>query len=288
MRPPTPADSGGSVLGTPVVSGSGRAALDTGGPRHMPGAGLLGAPVAEALAMIPDQSERLSDAGLSSGGCFVRPLPIDTTCASVARRFFREAASALSIPSGLLHDGVTMASELAANTLHAQRNAARSATRQRSTAGIPEIWLFLRGTGRTRELVCKVFDTERSWSVGAEPGMGKAPLDSVSGRGLQVVAGLSAGQWGCHLTRSRLGNWSVPGKAVWFAQRIPPATLPEHVGRPRYDPDWLVDELEAMLADRGMGSIVRADLHSMTVLSISRHLTVWRRGEVVTWRTLAG
>jgi hypothetical protein len=255
----------------------------------MPGAGLLGAPVAEALAVIPSQSERLADAGLSGGGCFIRPLPIDTTCASVARRFFREAASTLAIPSGLLHDGVTMASELAANTLHAQRNAAGGAIHQRSPAGIPEIWLYLRGTGRTRELVCKVFDTERTWSVGAEPGMSKAPVDSVSGRGLQVVAGLSAGQWGCHLTRSRLGNWKVPGKAVWFALRIPPAVLPDYVGRPRYSPDWLINELEAMLGDRGLsGSIVRADLDAISVLSISQHLTVWRHGSTVSWRTPSG
>lgn len=289
MRPPTPADSGGSVLGTPVVSGSTRNPLDGGAARPVLGAGLLGAPVAEALAVIPDQTERLADAGLSGGGCFIRPLPIDTTCASAARRFFREAASTLAIPSGLLHDGVTMASELAANTLHAQRNAARGTTNQRSAAGIPEMWLYLRGTGRTRELVCKVFDTERTWSVGAEPGMGKAPVDSVSGRGLQVVAGLSAGQWGCHLSRSRLGNWKVPGKAVWFALRIPPAALPDHVGRPRYSPDWLINELEAMLGDRGLsGSIVRADLDGISVLSLSQHLTVWRHGGTVSWRTLSG
>ena len=289
MRPPTPADSGGSVLGAPVVSGAVRNPLDSGAARTVSGAGFLGAPVAEALAMIPNQSERLTDAGLSGGGCFVRPLPIDTTCASVARRFFREAASTLAIPSGLLHDGVTMASELAANTLHAQRNAAQGAIHQRSAAGIPEMWLYLRGTGRTRELVCKVFDTERSWSVGAAPGMGKAPLDSVSGRGLQVVAGLSAGQWGCHLTRSRLGNWKVPGKAVWFALRIPPAVLPDHVGRPRYSPEWMINELEAMLGDRGLaGSIVRADMDGISVLSISQYLTVWRHGGTVSWRTQSG
>jgi len=289
MRPPTPADSGGSVLGTPVVSGAARTLREPGPARALPGAGLLGAPVAEALAVIPEQAERLSNAGLSGGGCFFRPLPVDTTCASAARRYFREAASTLAIPSGLLHDGVTMASELAANTLHAQRDAERNSVSQRSPAGMPEIWLYLRGTGRTRELVCKVFDTERSWSAGGEPGMGKAPLDSVSGRGLQVVAGLSAGQWGCHLTRSRLGNWKVPGKAVWFALRIPPAVLPDHVGRPRYRPDWLVNELEAMLCERGLsGSIVRADLDSISVLSISQHLTVWRHGGTVTWRTPSG
>jgi hypothetical protein len=193
------------------------------------------------------------------------------------------------LPSGLLHDGVTMASELAANTLHAQRNVATGTARQRAAPGIPELWLYLRGTGRTRELVCKVFDTERDWNAGTAPGMTGAPEDSVSGRGLQVVAGLSAGQWGCHLSRSRLGNWRVPGKAVWFALRIPPAALPSHVGRPRYSPEWLTDELEAMLADRGLGGgIVRADSDDISVLSLSRHLTVWRHGDQVCWRAPSG
>src|SRR5260370_23927589 len=118
--------------------------------------------------------------------------------------------------------------------------------------------------------------------------MDKAPLDSVSGRGLQVVAGLSAGEWGCHLSRSRLGNWKVPGKAVWFSLRIPPAAMPDHLGRPRYSPEWLIDDLEDMLADRGLSSIVRADLDGISVLSISRHLTVWRHGGTVSWRSPAG
>jgi anti-sigma regulatory factor (Ser/Thr protein kinase) len=291
MRPPTRADSGGRMLGSPLVAGSSRGAAAVGG---VPGGGgvptaLLTAQVAEALAILPDESPRLFGDGLSTGGCFARPLPIDTTCAAAARRYFREAVSSLALPSGLVHDGVTMASELAANTLHAQRNAARGTVRQRAAAGIPEIWLYLRGTGRTRELVCKVFDTERGWTAGTAPGMAKAPVDSVSGRGLQVVAGLSAGQWGCHLSRSRLGNWRVPGKAVWFALRIPPAALPEHLGRPRYGPEALTDELEAMMTDRGLGgTMVRGDSDDVSVLSLSRHLTVWRLGEVVSWRVPSG
>ena len=67
MRPPTPADSGGSVLGTPVVSGTAGKPLDYA-TQQVPGAGLLGAPVAEALAMVPDQFGHISDAGLSGGG----------------------------------------------------------------------------------------------------------------------------------------------------------------------------------------------------------------------------
>jgi len=331
MRPPMPADSGGSGLDSPAVStpappssarwdsarrtaarGSGvpsdalphagsssvrpdsarRAArsgqVPHGGIAPVSPAGFLGAPVAEALAFAPDVAEHLADAGVGNGGCFARPLPIDTTCAAAARRFFREAVSSLALPSGLVHDGVTMASELAANTLHAQRNDAPAGIRQRSAAGIPEIWLYLRGTGRTRELVCKVFDTERGWAPGARPGMSDAPLDSVSGRGLQVVAGLSAGQWGCHLSRSRLGNWKVPGKAVWFSLRIPPAALADHLGRPRYSPDWLIDELEDMLAARGLNSIVRADQEGISVLSVSRHLTVWRHHANLSWRSPSG
>jgi len=331
MRPPTPADSGGSRLDSPRVSApapsanarwnSARRTAAPGGAvpsdarphagsssvrpdsaraatrpaQALPGilpvaaaSGLLGAPVAEALAYAPDVAEHLADAGISNGGCFARPLPIDTTCAAAARRFFREAVSSLALPSGLVHDGVTMASELAANTLHAQRNDAPAGVRQRSAAGIPEIWLYLRGTSRTRELVCKIFDTERGWAPGARPGMSDAPLDSVSGRGLQVVAGLSAGQWGCHLSRSRLGNWKVPGKAVWFTLRIPPAALADHLGRPRYSPDWLIDELEDMLAARGLSSIVRADLDGISVLSVSRHLTVWRHDAELSWRTPSG
>ena len=294
MRPPTPADRGASVPGIPVVTGSPHldsariesARAVTSGPA----ASFLSFPgSAEALARLPEHPPHLADAGLGAGGCFARPLPVDTTCAAAARRYFREATSALSLPSGLLHDGVTMASELAANTLHAQRNVAVSAPRQRAAAGIPELWLYLRGTGRTRELVCKVFDTERDWNAGIAPGMDRAPEDSVSGRGLQVVAGLSAGQWGCHLSRSRLGTWRVPGKAVWFALRIPPAALASHVGRPRYSPEWLTDELEAMLADRGLaGGIVRADMADISVLSLSRHLTVWRHGDQVCWRAPSG
>jgi hypothetical protein len=43
-----------------------------------------------------------------------------------------------------------------------------------------------------------------------------------------------------------------------------------------------------MLADRGLTSIVRADLDGISVLSISRHLTVWRHGAEASWRLPSG
>jgi hypothetical protein len=272
MRPPAP--DGGSGAGLSATPPS--------------AAGFLAAPLAEALAVLPPRPRGLVDAPLIAGGTFVRPLPVDTTCAAVARKFFREAVSALPIPSGLLHDGVTMASELAANTLHAQRKAALAGARQRAEGSVPEIWVYLRGTSRSCELVCKVFDTERDWDGAVQTGLDKAPVDSVSGRGLQVVDGLSAGMWGCHPTLSRLGSTATRGKAVWFALRIPPAALPAELGPPSYNSEWLVDELEEMLGARGMAGIVRADAGTISVLSISRHLTVWRHGSVMSWRASTG
>src|SRR3984885_2796015 len=58
--------------------------------------------------------------GVHAGTCYAWPLPGDATCATVARHAFRDAVSEVGLESGLLEDGVLMASELAANTLHAQ------------------------------------------------------------------------------------------------------------------------------------------------------------------------
>jgi hypothetical protein len=275
---PSPADSGRNSRGGPAA-----AAADSG---------LLAAPLAEALDILPPTQARLQDASVRAGGCFVRPLPLDRTCSAAARRFFREAVAGLGLPGDLVHDGITMASELAANTLHAQGNVEYSGgNRQRAVSGIPEFWLYLRGRGARSEVVCKIFDSEPGWAVDAQLLPGKAPLEQVGGRGLQVVAALSAGQWGGHPSRGRLGAWKVPGKAVWFALRVPPAAESARLGRHELSPAQAVDELEAMLTDRGLGSrVVRVDERSgdMSVLSISRHLTIWRRGKTLTWRAHAG
>jgi hypothetical protein len=250
----------------------------------------MAAPLAEALATIPAPPASLAEVGVQVGGCFARLLPLDRTCASAARKFFREAVAGMGLPADLIHDGITMASELAANTLNAQGNVEFSGGRQRPVSGLPEFWLYLRGWGARCEMVCKIFDSEPGWNAGGEPspstGTEKAAPESVSGRGLQVVAGLSAGQWGHHATRGRLGSWKVPGKAVWFALRVPPAcTLARN--RPALSPYQAVNELEAMLADRGFGGgMVRTNEPggAMSVLSVSRHLTVWRYGSIASWR----
>jgi hypothetical protein len=274
----------------PSPAGSGQGSHDLSGQSGAD-SGLLAAPVAEALAAVPGHPDSLAQVGVSAGGCFSRPLPLDRTCAGEARSFFREAVAGISLPADLVHDGVTMASELAANTLNAQGNVEFAGSGQRPVSGLPEFWLYLRGWGTRCELVCKIFDSEPGWHGGGQPSTGieKAPPESVSGRGLQVVAGLSAGQWGHHLTRGRLGSWKVPGKAVWFALRVPPGNAARN--RAQLSSCQSADELEMMLADRGLrGSMVRNSEPggAMTVLSISRHLTVWSYGGVASWKAPEG
>jgi hypothetical protein len=239
-------------------------------------------------ASVPEP--QLAQASVLAGGCFVRSLPLDNTCASAARRFFREAVAGGGLPSDLIHDGVTMASELAANTLNAHGNVEFGGRSHRPVSGMPEFWLYLRTAGAGREVVCKIFDSEPGWDAGEPLPVGAAvPAgpDSVRGRGLQLVAGLSAGRWGHHATRGRLGAWKVPGKAVWFALRVPPGTDLATSERLAPRGSHAIVELVAALADRGLGAglvPVTETGGDLAVLSVSHHLTVWCRGDVIWWQ----
>ena len=157
---------------------------------------------------------------VQSRACGAWALPGDPTCAGVARRLFRLVASGLALEREAIDDGVTMVSELAANTLHAQQ-------RQPLPAN-PELWLYLRGTGQRAELVCKVFDTLPGWVRGNVPGrtVARAPADAMSGRGLEVVHELSTGTGGTISPGPGCPGTGLRGKAVWFAlpRRCPPPT----------------------------------------------------------------
>ena len=183
-----------------------------------------------------------------------------------------------------------MASELAANTMNAHGNVEYGGQGHRPVSGMPEFWLYLRGCGSGREIVCKFFDSEPGWDAGEPLPVGAAvPAgpDSVRGRGLQMVAGLSAGRWGHHLSRGRLGAWKVEGKAVWFALRIPATSDLARSERLAPRGARAVAELAAALADRGLGAGLVPVTESggdLAVLSVSRQLTVWCRGEVVWWQ----
>ena len=188
---------------------------------------------------------------LTCGGCGAWPLPGDLSSAATARRLYREAAAEVGIGADLAYDGVTMASELAANTLHSA-----SLGPDAPAGGRPrirsELWLYLRGSGSRRELVCKVFDTCPGWKSGAAPSPFPlpAPPAATGGRGLQVVHELSGGRWGHHLTRARLGRWKVRGKAVWFAL---PASPDQDPWLAACDEEEATAQLHALLSARGLG-----------------------------------
>ena len=88
-------------------------------------------------------------ASLVAGGCLVRSLSLDATCAREGRQVFRETASGLGLPDDLIYDGMTMASELAANTLYAQENVQFEGAARQPVAGAPELWLYLRHDATT-------------------------------------------------------------------------------------------------------------------------------------------
>ena len=72
---------------------------------------------------------------VQSRACGAWALPGDPTCAGVARRLFRQVASGLALEPEAIDDGVTMVSELAANTLHVA--AAASRPRQSRALAVP-------------------------------------------------------------------------------------------------------------------------------------------------------
>lgn len=229
---------------------------------------------------------------VSAGGCSASPLPMDASCAATARQLFRAAATGIGLPDEVVYDGVTMASELAANSMHARTAVQFDGILGGPLTGAPELWLYLRRAAGQQELVCKVFDARPGWANGQppDPRAGVPADEAESGRGLYVVHALSRGRWGHHLTRARLGGWKVSGKAVWFAQPVPPGTALDRFRLPQPGSLEVAELLERMLSDRGLGHMVRADAPAsgMSVLSIRRDLTVWIRSRVVSWTGRSG
>src|SRR5690349_20797585 len=262
-----------------------------------------------------------------AGSCHAWPLPADATCATVARQVFRDVVSEVGLEADLLDDCILMASELAANTLHARAVAGTGGGGDRfvsvapdmggkpmpsagpapqtsqipptpqipeepagftgALTGCPELWLYLRGLGARRELVCKVFDCYRGWRHGSAPSAARVSTQAVAGR----------------------GRWGVRGKAVWFAVPAPLAharlmdvtglhayTLSADVtatsrASERLSARQAARELEAMLDERGFGGrLVRADqpASDMSVLSVCRGLTVWCRSGFISLTSPAG
>jgi hypothetical protein len=66
------------------------------------------------------------------------------------------------------------------------------------------------------QLVVKVFDPWPEWNDRQPPGRTPPDAQAESGRGLALVAALSA-EWGRHRSLARLTPRPIRGKAVYFA-----------------------------------------------------------------------
>lgn len=253
--------------------------------------------------------------GMRAGICRVWPLPLDETCAGEARRIFRAAVCGLALDPETFDDALLMTSELAANTLHVAKAAGTCLPEQ---AGEPdasgaspaaELWLYLRGVGMARELVCKVFDSYRGWLNGPLPHQAGPRAEDERGRGLRIVSELSAGRWGFHPTRGRLGSWRLHGKVVWFAVPAPMAhpRLADVTGLRAYTrsvdvtadralarmtPRGAVRELSVMLRERGFGksafTIAEEPENETSTLTFWHGMTLRCRPGSVTLTTPSG
>jgi hypothetical protein len=126
-------------------------------------------------------------------------LPTDATCARRARDLVGAAMTAFDMPRETICDAKLMISELATN-----------AHQHAGGRGPHELW-FDRGGD---ELICAVFD-----ALPMKQLTGDLAFSGDFGRGLSIVADLSAGRWGLEAVRSRL-SLHVPGKSVWFACKL--------------------------------------------------------------------
>jgi hypothetical protein len=200
-------------------------------------------------------------------------LPADQTCANAARAHVRETLTAMALPGDLVYAAVTVASELAANALTHTVGAQRSD----AVMGPPELWLHLVEHPEPR-LVVSVFDADRH----RVPTLDEPGALTESGRGMQIVAALSA-HWGCRLTRSRVGPWHLPGKAIWAALPLPVGWTRARPTLPKLTPLVAADTLYAALTARGIDRIYRRGDGRLQVISVRTGLTVWV-AETIHWR----
>jgi Histidine kinase-like ATPase domain len=147
---------------------------------------------------------------LAAGGVCAWQLPPDPSCAPLSRSLLRAAMTSLGLGDDLIDAAVLAVSEQTTNALqHGLRTGPYDPM-------VPaELWVWGRATP-ARQLVVTVFDTCRTSWPATPPG----DLLDEHGKGVTVI-GVIADGWGAHLSRSRLGAWRVPGKAVWTAFALP-------------------------------------------------------------------
>lgn len=225
-------------------------------------------------------------AAMRSGACVASALAISPKSVSDARQRVRTVAEELSLPSTLFDDLSVITSELVTNALRygGDRVVYHGG---RPVAGLPELWLYLRGTERP-ELVVTVFDTGDFWASTVQAPASGLDTDEVNGRGLQIIAALTeeaGGRWGLRPSRSRLGEQRLPGTAVWAAL---PLAESAWVPRPAEAmPEEAINRLAELLRSRGITGLIARATEQEAVLSLPA-LTVWFHRGTYAWQSAAG
>ncbi|MEU6749402.1 ATP-binding protein [Spirillospora sp. NPDC046719] len=147
---------------------------------------------------------------LAVGGVCAWRLPSDETGPAAARSFLQRTLDGLGVERDVVEDGKLAVSETATNALRY----GHPGPHDRPHAP-PELWVWAR-TVPSPQLIVSVFDCART----SLPHASGADLLDERGKGLAILEEFTAG-WGCALTRSRVAERAVPGKAVWFALPLP-------------------------------------------------------------------
>ncbi|WUH99113.1 ATP-binding protein [Spirillospora sp. NBC_00431] len=198
-------------------------------------------------------------------------MPEDERGPSVARRLLHETMDGLGVGRDVIQDGKVAVSEIATNALRHGRPGDRP-------PAVPELWIWAR-TVPAPQLVVSVFDGARE----ALPRASGTGLLDEHGKGLGLVGELTAG-WGCDLTRSRVAEPVVRGKAVWFAVPLPRdwpgRTLTLH-------PGTAAQCLLLCVERRGFPGMRTSDANGVSVVVLPG-LNVWVHPQHFSWRAGPG
>ncbi|WP_433227368.1 ATP-binding protein [Actinomadura formosensis] len=205
---------------------------------------------------------------LVAGGVGIWQLPRGETGPGAARRLLHEAMAGLGVDRDVIEDGKLAVSETATNALRHGR------TPDGRPPVAPELWIWAR-TVPAPQLIVSVFDGART----DLPHRSGAGLLDEHGKGLGLLGEFTAA-WGCALTRSRVTETPLPGKAVWFALPLPDdwpgRTLKVH-------PGTAAQCLLSAVTRRGFPGMRTSDERGMSVVVLPG-LNVWVYPQHFCWR----
>lgn len=199
---------------------------------------------------------------LQDGGARVWQLPVDTSCAGMARSLLTSTLVSAGLPEDLIDAAALAVSELATNAL------IHAAYGQAPQSRMPiELWTYARMCPKP-QLVVSVFDTCRRWKNGRH----HSDTFEEHGNGLTIVSAVTDG-WDVHLSRARLTPSPTPGKAVHCTLALPTNWLRPYTTI--VTPTQAAHRLAGFLTTRGIPVDLKGGLNGVYLLRVPPDLNVW-------------